>query len=68
MLEAFGLDPDVLHLNHGAFAPRGGGPAHRGRRDAEGAVVEVQNVRVEAEGLQQGSVHGTDSLIRAYRT
>jgi hypothetical protein len=27
-------------------------------------VVEVENVRVEAEGLQQGRVHGADSVIR----
>jgi hypothetical protein len=31
-------------------------------------VVEVQDVRVEAEGLQQGTVHGTDFVSRGCQT
>ena len=31
--------------------------AHRGRRDAERPVIEVEDIRVEAEGLQECVVH-----------
>jgi hypothetical protein len=36
----------------------------RSGRDAERTVVEVEDVRVEAECLKQGSVHGADLLSR----
>ena len=36
---------------------RGGGLPHGDRRDAERAVIEMEDVGVEAEGLQECSVH-----------
>ncbi|MGH3187245.1 MAG: hypothetical protein ACRDOL_08315 [Streptosporangiaceae bacterium] len=49
-----------MRIALGTLAPGGGSPADDDRRDAERAVVEVQNVRVKAERLQQGSIHGAD--------
>jgi hypothetical protein len=40
-----------------AFAPRRGGLPDGDRRDAERAVIEVEDVGIEAEGLQECSVH-----------
>jgi hypothetical protein len=55
---------ETVRISFGTLAPGGGSPAHDDRCDAERAVVEVENVRVEAEGLQQGSVHGADCVSR----
>ena len=55
---------EAMRIAFGTLAPGGGSPAHDDRRDAERAVVEVENVRVEAEGLEQGSVHGADFVSR----
>ena len=49
----------------GPIAPRGGGPPHGDRGDAERAVVEVQDVGVEAERLKEGRVHNVDCVIQA---
>jgi hypothetical protein len=46
----------------GPLAPGGDSPAHDGRRDAEGTMVEVENVRVEAEGVQQDTIHTADCV------
>ena len=54
-----------MRVPFGAIAPRGGGPAHGDRGDAERAVVEVQDVGVEAERLEEGRVHKADSVIQA---
>ncbi|MGH3218904.1 MAG: hypothetical protein ACRDPY_09390 [Streptosporangiaceae bacterium] len=51
---------EAMRIALGTLAPGGGSPADDDRRDAERAVVEVQNVRVKAERLQQGSIHGAD--------
>ena len=52
---------EAVRIALGAVAPGGGGLAHDDRRDTERAVVEVEDVRVEAERLQQGSIHAGDS-------
>ena len=56
---------EPVRVAFGPIAPRGGGPAHGDRGDAERAVVEVQDVGVEAESLKQGRVHSADCVIRA---
>jgi len=54
----------TVRIAFGTLAPGGGSLAHDDRRVAERAVVEVENVRVEAEGLQQGRIHGADCVSR----
>ena len=56
---------EPMRVPFGAIAPPGGGPAHEDRGDAERAVVEVQDVGVEAERLEEGRVHQADSVIQA---
>jgi hypothetical protein len=48
---------EAVRVAFGAVPPGGGRPAHDDRRDTERAVVEVENVRVETEGIEHGSVH-----------
>jgi hypothetical protein len=59
---------EAVRIAFGTLAPGGGSPAHDDRGDAERAVVQVENVRVEAEGLQHGRVHGADFVSRGCRT
>jgi hypothetical protein len=58
---------EAMRITFRTLAPRGGGLAHDDWRYTECAVVEVENVRIEAEGLQQGSVHRPDSVIQGMR-
>jgi hypothetical protein len=55
---------EAVRVTLGAFPPPRRRLAHHDRRDAERAVVEVEDLRVEAEGLQQRGVHGLDCAIR----
>ena len=57
-----------MRIAFGALAPSSSSPAYDYRCDAERAMVEVENVRVEAKGLQQGRVHGADFVSRGCRT
>jgi hypothetical protein len=59
---------EAVRIAFGALAPGSGSPAHDDRCDAECAMVEVENVRVEAEGLQQGRIHEADFVSRGCRT
>lgn len=59
---------EAVRIAFGALAPGSSGPAHDDRCDAERAMVEVENVRVEAKGLQQGRVRGADFVSRGCRT
>ena len=61
--QAGNLDPvEAVRIALGPLAPGGGSLAHDDRRDAEGTVVEVENVRVEAEGIQQDRIHTADCV------
>jgi hypothetical protein len=61
------LDPvEAVRIAFGALSPGGGRLAHDDRRDTERAVVEVENVGVEAKGLQQGRIHGITVVAGPY--
>ena len=60
------LDPvEAVRIALGAVPPGRGHPAHCDGRDTERAMVEVKDVRVEAKGLQQSSIHPGDSASGA---
>src|SRR5512135_1265255 len=46
---------EAVRIALGAVPPGGGSLAHDDRRDAERAVVEMEHVRVETEGIGEGS-------------
>ena len=57
---------EAVRITFGTLTPNGGSPAHDDRRDAERAVVEVENITVEAESLQQGMIHEADFVSRGH--
>jgi hypothetical protein len=58
---------EAVRIAFGALAPGSSSPAHDDRCDAERAMVEVENVMVEAKGLQLGRIHGADFGSRGCR-
>jgi hypothetical protein len=69
LLDAFGLDPDVLHLNHGAFgvAPtivRQAAVAGRSPQIADAASAVA--VLVDAREQRHDDCHGTNKTAPAH--